>query len=96
VLNQLFSDDMDNTRFVKPIGNSKTSKTSFLCKVYFRDDNSGRLNYCGLADAPKALFSASEASHTAQSRSRWTEPRRIGFTLASEVETPEGERSETH
>ncbi len=75
-----------------PVSQSKTSKTSFVCKVFFKD-KSNRLNYVGQAEAPKSLFNLGGITQAAQGRSRWTEPRRFGYTLATETD---GDTRETH
>jgi hypothetical protein len=85
MLNQFYRDDLDPTRLLFPIGNSKTSKTSFTCKIYF-EGKDGRKDFVGMADAPKALFSMGNADESRDRRPKWQEPKRIYYSLVGAEE----------
>jgi hypothetical protein len=80
MFNQLFRDDIDPSRFIRPVRNSTVNKKCVVCKVYFEDKRG--LSYVGETEIPLSLLTASSAP--ASRSNRWSAPARVGFSSVSE------------
>jgi hypothetical protein len=90
MFNQFYRDDLDYSRLLMPIKDSKVNKGCFVCKVFFEDERSGKRDYVGTAEAPKSLFSATDNQFNGNnSRSRYYQPKEIYFTLVQERDASE-------
>jgi len=82
MLNQLFRDEIDQDRFVKPVRNSTVNKNCLVCKVFYKEGQKG-LSYVGLTEIPISLFVGSTPSPTVRSN-RWVATPKIGFAPIAE------------